>query len=78
MEPGRVPIPADFEIPTFCKAGVMTREGKDFKVEVQEVPVPEPGTYLVCIMIKMILRRGLRNQKYDQTLIVPYDDQRPY
>ncbi|ATY65614.1 alcohol dehydrogenase [Cordyceps militaris] len=30
-------------IPKFCKAGVMTKEGPDFKVEVLTVPTPEPG-----------------------------------
>lgn len=40
---GSVTEPPSYEIPKFCKAGVMTQEGKDFKVEVQMVPVPEPG-----------------------------------
>lgn len=31
------------EIPTHCKAGVVINEGPDFHVEVQTVPVPEPG-----------------------------------
>ncbi|KAM0426391.1 hypothetical protein ACHAPT_008437 [Fusarium lateritium] len=39
------------DIPKFCKAGVMTREGKDFKVEVQMVPVPEPGPNDVLIKL---------------------------
>jgi len=30
-------------IPKFCKAGVVTKEGPDFEMEVQMVPVPEPG-----------------------------------
>lgn len=30
-------------IPTHCKAGVVVNEGPDFHVEVQMVPVPEPG-----------------------------------
>ncbi|KAJ5553657.1 Polyketide synthase enoylreductase [Penicillium frequentans] len=33
----------DMEIPTHCKAGVVVDEGPDFHVEVQMVPVPEPG-----------------------------------
>lgn len=35
-----------FDIPAFCKAGVVVDEGPDFRVEVQMVPVPEPGEYL--------------------------------
>lgn len=34
---------AQFEIPKTCKAGVVVNEGPDFRVEVQDVPVPEPG-----------------------------------
>jgi len=30
-----------FEVPKVCKAGVVVNEGPDFRVEVQEVPVPE-------------------------------------
>ncbi|KAL4803072.1 chaperonin 10-like protein [Aspergillus unguis] len=33
------PIP----IPTHCKAGVVEKEGLDFTVRVEDVPVPEPG-----------------------------------
>jgi hypothetical protein len=33
-----------FDIPKTCKAGVVVNEGPDFHVEVQDVPVPEPGT----------------------------------
>jgi hypothetical protein len=32
-----------FDIPKTCKAGVVVNEGPDFYVEVQDVPVPEPG-----------------------------------
>lgn len=32
-----------FDIPKTCKAAVCINEGPDFKVEVQDVPVPEPG-----------------------------------
>ncbi|KAJ5514886.1 Polyketide synthase enoylreductase [Penicillium fimorum] len=32
-----------FDIPALCKAGVVINEGPDFRVEVQMVPVPEPG-----------------------------------
>jgi hypothetical protein len=31
------------EIPKTCKAGVVVNEGPDFKLEVEDVPVPEPG-----------------------------------
>lgn len=34
-----------FGIPALCKAGVVVNEGPDFRVEVQMVPVPEPGEY---------------------------------
>ncbi len=32
-----------FEIPKKCKAGVVVNEGPDFRVEVQDVDVPEIG-----------------------------------
>ncbi|OJI96710.1 hypothetical protein ASPVEDRAFT_48839 [Aspergillus versicolor CBS 583.65] len=32
-----------FDIPRLCKAGVVVNEGPEFRVEVQMVPVPEPG-----------------------------------
>ena len=32
------------EIPKTCKAGVVANEGPDFKLTVEDVPVPEPGT----------------------------------
>jgi len=35
-----------FDIPATCKGGVVVDEGPDFRVEVQHVPVPEPGTSL--------------------------------
>lgn len=31
------------EIPKTCKAGVVVNEGPDFHLEVEDVPVPEPG-----------------------------------
>ncbi|KAJ5691789.1 Polyketide synthase enoylreductase [Penicillium macrosclerotiorum] len=40
-----------FEIPTRCKAGVVVNEGPDFHVEVQMVPVPEPGPDDVLIRL---------------------------
>lgn len=33
------------EIPKTCKAGVVVNEGPDFKVEVVDVDVPEPGSF---------------------------------
>jgi len=33
----------EFEIPKKGKAGVVVNEGPDFRVEIQEVDVPEPG-----------------------------------
>ena len=36
-----------FDIPKKCKAGVVVNEGPDFRVEVQEVDVPEIGSFLV-------------------------------
>jgi hypothetical protein len=32
------------EIPKKCKGGVVVNEGPDFRVEVQEIDVPEPGS----------------------------------
>jgi propanol-preferring alcohol dehydrogenase len=32
-----------YNIPKTCKAGVVVNEGPDFKLEVEDVPVPEPG-----------------------------------
>lgn len=34
-----------YDIPKKCKAGVVVNEGPDFHVEVQEVDVPEIGTF---------------------------------
>jgi hypothetical protein len=34
-----------FEIPKTCKGGVVVNEGPDFHVEVQDVEVPQPGTF---------------------------------
>lgn len=39
------------DIPTHCKAGVVINEGEDFTVEVQDVPVPEPGPDEVLIRL---------------------------
>jgi hypothetical protein len=40
-----------FEIPKTCKAGVVVNEGPDFKVEVEDVPVPEPGQYDTLVSV---------------------------
>jgi hypothetical protein len=40
---GSVKENQQYEIPTHCKAGVVVNEGPNFHVEVQTVPVPEPG-----------------------------------
>lgn len=42
---GSVTDTPQFEIPTHCKAGVVVDEGPNFHVEVQMVPVPEPGIF---------------------------------
>lgn len=34
---------ASFQIPKTCKAAVVTKEGLDFEMAVEMVPVPEPG-----------------------------------
>lgn len=34
-----------YDIPSHCLAGVVVNEGPDFRVEIETVPVPEPGTY---------------------------------
>lgn len=38
-----------FDIPKECKAGVVVNEGPDFHVEVQMVPVPEPGMSAIAL-----------------------------
>jgi hypothetical protein len=35
-----------YDIPKTGKAGVVSNEGPDFKLEVQDVPVPEPGKHI--------------------------------
>ncbi|KAH7405976.1 chaperonin 10-like protein [Phaeosphaeria sp. MPI-PUGE-AT-0046c] len=40
-----------YEIPKTCKAGVVVNEGPDFKLEVEDVPVPEPGPNDVLIKL---------------------------
>ncbi|KAJ5378179.1 uncharacterized protein N7496_005588 [Penicillium cataractarum] len=48
---GSVPETQQYEIPTHCKAGVVVNEGPNFHVEVQTVPVPEPGPDDVLIRL---------------------------
>ncbi|KAF2404996.1 alcohol dehydrogenase 1 [Trichodelitschia bisporula] len=40
-----------YDIPKTCKAGVVVNEGPDFRVEVQDVPVPEIGPEDVLIKL---------------------------
>jgi hypothetical protein len=35
-----------YDIPKTGKAGVVSNEGPNFKLEVQDVPVPEPGKHI--------------------------------
>lgn len=44
-------VEAHFDIPAKTKAGVVVNEGPDFRVEVQEVDVPEPGLFLSFILV---------------------------
>jgi hypothetical protein len=43
-----------FDIPKTCKGGVVVNEGPDFRVEVQDVPTPEPGMYHTDVMLSCI------------------------
>ena len=38
------------EIPATCKAGVVIDEGPNFKVAIEDVPVPKPGQYTLHVM----------------------------
>lgn len=40
-----------FDIPKECKAGVVVNEGPDFRIEVRNVPVPEPKEGEVLIKL---------------------------
>ncbi|KIW81521.1 hypothetical protein Z517_04546 [Fonsecaea pedrosoi CBS 271.37] len=42
-----------FDIPKECKAGVVVNEGPNFHIEVQMVPVPEPGPDEVLIKLNV-------------------------
>jgi propanol-preferring alcohol dehydrogenase len=46
MNPDKMP-----EIPKTCKAGVVVNPGPDFKVVVEDVPVPEPGPDEILIKL---------------------------
>lgn len=39
----------EFQVPSHCKAGVVVNEGPDFHLEVQMVPVPEPGKSMAVL-----------------------------
>lgn len=43
-----------FDIPKTCKGGVVVNEGPDFRVEVQDIPTPEPGMYHTGVMLSGI------------------------
>ncbi|RTE72898.1 hypothetical protein BHE90_012677 [Fusarium euwallaceae] len=40
-------------IPLTCKAGVVVKHGPDFKIEIQDVPVPEPGADEILIRLNV-------------------------
>ncbi|KAL5366710.1 chaperonin 10-like protein [Aspergillus floccosus] len=42
---------SDIDIPSHCKAGIVVNEGPNFQVEVQTVPVPEPGPADILIRL---------------------------
>lgn len=48
----------EYEIPTHCKAGVVVNEGPDFHVEMQMVPVPEPGKFSDRVHLQKQLLRS--------------------
>lgn len=48
----------EFDIPKTCKAGVVVNAGPDFTVEVEDVPVPEPGTHRMPFLMHSISCRG--------------------
>jgi hypothetical protein len=78
------------EIPTHCKAGVVVNEGSDFHVEVQMVPVPQPGRVPIgvsdiplCTRSRPLMQMCRPRRCFDQaelywTLLVryPYDARR--
>ncbi|KAF4964223.1 hypothetical protein FSARC_7857 [Fusarium sarcochroum] len=39
------------EVPKTCKAGVVVKHGQDFKLQVQHVPVPDPGPTEILIRL---------------------------
>jgi len=44
------------EVPKKGKAAVVVNEGPDFRVEVQEVDVPEPSQYKAILSIDVFMR----------------------
>ena len=52
-----------FTIPKECKAGVVVNEGPDFHVEVQMVPVPEPGSIYSYIFHSILLDLTARSSR---------------
>ena len=55
-----------FDVPAECFAGVVKDEGPDFKIEIEKVPVPEPG---ILIRSQVSLVHSKRPQQ-SLTLIV--------
>lgn len=43
----------EFKIPKTCKAGVVYNPGPDFKVVVEDVPVPEPGLPVLFCLLRL-------------------------
>ncbi|KAJ5344389.1 Polyketide synthase enoylreductase [Penicillium brevicompactum] len=42
----------EFQVPSHCKAGVVVNEGPNFHLDVQMVPVPEPGPDDILLRLK--------------------------
>jgi hypothetical protein len=40
----------DSDLPKTCKAGVVDNEGPDFKLTVEDVPVPSPGKHIYIFL----------------------------
>jgi propanol-preferring alcohol dehydrogenase len=51
-----------YDIPKTCKAGVVVNEGPDFKVEIEDVPVPTPGN-----QVRMPKSQSTNDTLKDQT-----------
>lgn len=51
-----------YDIPKLCKAGVVINEGPDFKLAVEDVPVPEPGKCLYTQVGNQQLKHNNRSK----------------